>query len=85
VQSQRDTRQVELTLGADHGGALADPPERLAEVLAAADERNVERVLVDVERRVGGRENLGPDARGIAVSLEGTAEERSGRRVHSSM
>jgi len=48
------------TLGADHGGALADPPERLAKVLAAADEGDVERVLVDVKRRVGRREDLGP-------------------------
>src|SRR3954451_17187176 len=42
-----------------HRGALVDPAERLAEVPAAADERDLERVLVDVVRLVGRGEDLG--------------------------
>ena len=48
-----------LALRADHRRALAYPPQGLAEVGGAADERNLERVLVDVVRLVGGGQDLG--------------------------
>ena len=48
-----------LALGADHRRALADPPQRLAEVGGAADEGDVEGVLVDVVGLVGRRQDLG--------------------------
>ena len=44
---------------ADHRRALGDAPERLAEVRAAADERDGELPLVDVVLEVGGRQHLG--------------------------
>jgi len=47
-----------LALGADHRGALADAPQGLGQVGAAAHERNLEGVLVDVEVLVGGGEHL---------------------------
>ncbi len=40
------------------GRALADPPQRLAQVAAAADERHLERELVDVMGLVGGSQDL---------------------------
>ena len=46
-----DVAAAGLALGADHRGALADPPQRLAEVARAADERHAEGVLVDVDAR----------------------------------
>ena len=48
-----------LALGADHRRALADPPQRLAEVGGAADERDVEGELVDVVGLVGRGQDLG--------------------------
>ena len=48
-----------LALGADHRRALGDPAQRLAQVGRAADERHLERPLVDVVRLVGRREHLG--------------------------
>jgi hypothetical protein len=53
-----DVARAGLPLGADHGGALAHPAERLAEVAAAADEGDAEVVLVDVVRVVGGGQHL---------------------------
>ena len=47
-----------LALGADHRGALGDPPERLPEVGGAADERHLEGPLVDVVGLVGRGEDL---------------------------
>ena len=37
-----------FALGADHGRPLGDPPQRLTQVAAAADERDLESMLVDV-------------------------------------
>src|SRR5436309_551351 len=54
-----DVARAGLALGADHRRALADPPERLAEIATAAHERNAERELVDVEVLVGGCQHLG--------------------------
>src|SRR6266536_73550 len=48
-----------LALGADHGGALRDPAQGLAEVAAAADEGHLELVLVDVVLLVGRGQDLG--------------------------
>ena len=48
-----------LALGADHRRALADPPQRFAEVGGATDERDLEGVLVDVIRLVGRSQDLG--------------------------
>src|SRR3972149_6053071 len=49
-----DIAGASLALRADHRGALADAPERLAQVAAAADERHPERALIDVVGVVGG-------------------------------
>ena len=54
-----DVAGAGLALGPDHGGALGDAPERLAQVPAAADEGDLERPLVDVVLLVGGRQYLG--------------------------
>ena len=48
-----------LTLGADHGRALSDAPQRLTQVGGSADERNGEGLLVDVVGVVGRGEDLG--------------------------
>ena len=48
-----------LALRPDHRRALGDPAERLAEVGRAADERDGERVLVDVVLDVRGSQHLG--------------------------
>ncbi len=48
-----------LALGADHGCAFGDAPQSLAQVLCAADERRLERVLVDVVEFIGRRQHLG--------------------------
>jgi hypothetical protein len=48
-----------LALGPDHGGPLADAPQRLAQIAAAADERHREVVLPDVVFLVGGGQHLG--------------------------
>ena len=48
-----DVAGAGLALGADHRRALGDPAQRLAEVGGAADERHLERPLVDVVGLVG--------------------------------
>ena len=48
-----------LALGPHHRGALVDPPQGLAEVSAAAHERDLEGVLVDVVALVGRGQDLG--------------------------
>src|SRR3954462_1144936 len=48
-----------LALRADEGGPLGDPPQRLAQVGRAADERHVEGPLVDVVGLVGRGQDLG--------------------------
>src|SRR3954452_1750121 len=53
-----DVARARLTLGPDHGRALVDAPQRLAEIAAAAHERDLERVLVDVIELVGGRQDF---------------------------
>ena len=47
-----------LALGPHHRGALVDPAQGFAEVAAAAHERDLEGVLVDVVALVGRREHL---------------------------
>ncbi len=54
-----DVAGAGLALGADHGRALADASQRLAQVAAAAHERHLEAVLVDVVLLVGRGEHLG--------------------------
>ena len=54
-----DVAGAGLALRADHRRALGDPPQRLAEVRAAADERHGELPLVDVVLEVGRRQHLG--------------------------
>src|SRR5690606_23996137 len=54
-----DVAGAGLALGADHGRALGDTPQRLAEVGGAADEGRGERPLVRVVDLVGGGEDLG--------------------------
>ena len=54
-----DVAGARLALRADHRRALRDPPERLAEVRAAADERDGELPLVHVVLEVGRRQHLG--------------------------
>ena len=54
-----DVAGAGLALGADHGRALADAPQRLPEVAAAAHEWHPEAVLVDVVLLVGRGEHLG--------------------------
>ena len=54
-----DVARARLALRADHRGPFADPPKRLAEVPAAAHERHLEVVLVDVVLLVGGSQHLG--------------------------
>jgi hypothetical protein len=53
-----DVAGAGLALGADHGRALADAAQGLAQVAAAADERHLETVLGDVVLLVGGRKDL---------------------------
>ena len=53
-----DVAGAGLALRADHARALADAPQRLAEVGGAAHERHGERPLVDVVRLVGRGEHL---------------------------
>lgn len=54
-----DVAGAGLALGADHGGALADAAQGLAEVAAAAHEGHAVGVLLDVVDVVGGREDFG--------------------------
>ena len=53
-----DVARARFALRPDHRRALGDPAERLAEVSAAADERDVEAPLVDVVLLVGRRQDL---------------------------
>jgi hypothetical protein len=48
-----------LTLCPDHSSTLADAAEGLAQVAAAADEGDVEVVLLDVVGVIGGGQDLG--------------------------
>ena len=54
-----DVTGAGLALGADHRSALADAAQRLTEVAAAADERDLEVVLPDVVLLVRGRQHFG--------------------------
>ena len=54
-----DVARARLALRPDHRRALGDPPQRLAEVRRAADERDRELPLVDVVRDVGRGQHLG--------------------------
>ena len=54
-----DVAGAGLALRADHRRALRDPAERLAEVPAAAYERDRERPFIDVVLLVGRRQHLG--------------------------
>jgi hypothetical protein len=54
-----DVPGARLALRPDHRRALADPPESLAQVRGPADERDLERVLLDVVRLVRRGEHLG--------------------------
>ena len=47
-----------FALGANHGRAFGDAPQRFAQIARAADERNVEIVLPDVIFFVGGSEHF---------------------------
>jgi hypothetical protein len=53
-----DVAGARLTLGADHGGPLADAPQGLTEVVGTAHEGDGERPLVDVVGLVGRCEHL---------------------------
>lgn len=53
-----DVAGAGLALGADHGGALGDAAQGLAEVAAAADEGDLEGGLLDVEGVVGRGQDL---------------------------
>ncbi len=48
-----------LTFGANHGCAFGDAPQSLAKITRAADEWNLEGVLIDVVSFVGRREHFG--------------------------
>lgn len=54
-----DVAGAGLALGPDHGGALGDAAQGLAEVAATADKRHAEGALLDVALVVGGRQDLG--------------------------
>ena len=54
-----DIARARLALGTNHGRALRDTAQRLAQVLRTAHERHVELVLVDVVHVVGGAEHFG--------------------------
>ena len=54
-----DVARARLALGADHGRAFGDAPQRFSQIARAADERHGERVLIDVMRFVGGRQHFG--------------------------
>ena len=87
-----DVARARLALGADHRGALVDAPQRLAEVAAAAHERHLEGVLVDVVDLVGRRQDLRlvdvvdaerlEDLRLDEVADARLGHDRDGDRVH---
>ena len=54
-----DVAGAGLAFCPDHGRALVDASQRLAEIPAAANERHLESMLVDVVHLVGRREHLG--------------------------
>src|SRR5713226_2228990 len=66
-----------LTLGANHGRTFGDSSQRLTEVATAADERNLERVLVDVvdPKRL-------EDLRLDKVADPALRHDRDGHRLH---
>ena len=90
-----DVAGAGLALGAHHGGALVDAPERLAEVAAAAHEGHLEGVLVDVVGLVGRRQHLGlvdvvdaqrlEDLRLDEVADARLGHDRDGHRVHDAL
>ena len=53
-----DVSRAGLALGANHRRPFADPAQGLSQVAAAAHERDLEQVLVDVVSLVRGREHL---------------------------
>ena len=53
-----DVARSGFALGANHGRAFGDAPQRFAQIARAADERHLEVVLPDVIFLVGGRENF---------------------------
>lgn len=53
-----DVPRPGLSFGPYHGGSFADPPQRFPEVLASANERDLEVVLVDVVVLVGESEDF---------------------------
>ena len=53
-----DVARPGLPLGADHGGALSDPAQRLPQIPAATDKGHLEGVLPDVMGFVGGGQYL---------------------------
>jgi hypothetical protein len=67
--SMRVTSKAGLTLGSDHGCSLSDSAESLSKVLASADEGGLVGVLVNVEGRVGGGEDLRPGG-GKLISVD---------------
>ncbi len=87
-----DVPGARLALGADHGCALVDAAERLAQVAAAAHERHLEGVLVDVVVLVGRRQHFRlvdvVDAQRLEnLRLDEVADarlghDRDGHRVH---
>ena len=54
-----DVAGTGFTLGADHGGAFGDAAQGFSEIARAADEWDLEGVLVDVVGFVGGSEDFG--------------------------
>jgi len=59
ADSLDDIAGTSLTLCADHGSALGNTAQSLAEVTAAADEGNLVSVLLDVVDGIGGGKDLG--------------------------
>ena len=53
-----DVARARFALGANHGRAFGDAPQRFAQIARAADERHFEVVLPDVVFFVGGREHF---------------------------
>ncbi len=90
-----DVAGAGLALRADHRRALADAPQRLAQIAAAADERHLEVPLVDVVRLVGRRQHLGfvdvVDAQRLQhLRLDEVADahlghDRDAHRVHDAL
>ena len=74
-----DVAGAGLALGADHRRALADAPQRLAEVGRAAHERDLERPLVDVVGLVGRASGPRTRRRSRPRAPRAPAPRRSGR------